>query len=90
MGLIDLSQFDRLPVEAGPPRRRLAPTADHDRSAATGRTRRMILDIERVQAVAAGHGEDPDWRDVAAVLERVRATLRHDLLVPPGPTGDLH
>ena len=89
MGLIDMSPFDRLPVEAERPRRRLAPTVDHDRSAATGRTRRMILDIERVQVIAADHDSDPNWRDAAAVLERVRATLCHDLLVPPGPTGYL-
>lgn len=89
MSLIGMSQFERLPVEAERPRRRLVPIVDHDRSAATGRAQRMILDIERVQDIAAGHTGDPEWRDVATVLEHVRATLCHDLLVPPGPTGDL-
>ena len=93
MGLIDMSQFDRVRVdreqiEDEPPVRRLVAHVDHDRSAADGRAHRMIVDVERVQAIAARHGTDPDWQDVAAVLEHVRVTLVHDLLLPPGPTGD--
>ena len=47
---------------------------------ADARARRMIVDVERVQAIAVRRVADPDWQEVATVLEHVRATLVHDLL----------
>jgi hypothetical protein len=63
-------------------RHALAPAIDHDQAAATGRSRRSIVDIDRVAALAAAHRGDPDWDEIAIVLEHLRATLSHDLGLP--------
>jgi hypothetical protein len=55
---------------------------DHDQAAATGRSLRSIVDIDRVAGLAAAHRDDPDWNEVAVVLEHLRATLSHDLELP--------
>jgi hypothetical protein len=57
----------------------VAPVVDHDRVAATGRSRRSIVDIDRVVALAAAHGDDPDWNEVAVLLGHLRSTLSYDL-----------
>lgn len=55
---------------------------DHDRAAATGRSQRSIVDIDRVVALAATHHDEPDWDEVTTVLEHLRAILAHDLELP--------
>jgi hypothetical protein len=59
-----------------------APVVDHDHAAARSRSRRSIVDIDRVAALAAAHRDDPDWNEVAIVLEHLRTTLFHDLGLP--------
>ena len=53
---------------------------DHDQEAATARRRRLMTDIDRVRSLAAAHGDEhPDWPEVAALLDHLRATLARDL-----------
>jgi len=57
---------------------------DHDQAAAAARRRRLVTDIDRVRALAAAHGDEhPDWPEVAALLDHLRATLSRDLALFP-------
>jgi hypothetical protein len=59
---------------------------DHDQAARSARGARLIADIDRVRALAGSHrGEDPEWREVAYLLDSLRATLSRDFSRPaPG------
>ncbi len=53
---------------------------DHDQAARAARGRRLIIDLDRVRVLAEAHsGEHPDWHEVAATLDCLRATLSRDL-----------
>jgi hypothetical protein len=59
---------------------------DHDQAARTARATRLLADIDRVRVLASSHeGEDPEWREVATLLDSLRATLSRDFTRPaPG------
>jgi hypothetical protein len=59
---------------------------DHDQAARNARGTRLLADIDRVRVLASSHGgEDPEWREVATLLDSLRATLSRDFSRPaPG------
>ena len=60
---------------------------DHDQAARSARCTRLIADIDRVRVLASSHeGEDPEWREVSALLDSLRATLSRDFSLPSSGT----
>jgi hypothetical protein len=59
---------------------------DLDQAARSARGAHLIAEIDRVRVLASGHGgEDPVWREVATLLDALRATLSRDFSRPaPG------
>lgn len=60
---------------------------DHDQAAQAARGRRLIVDLDRVRVLADAHsGEHPDWHEVAAVIDCLRATLSREFCRLPTAT----
>ncbi len=58
---------------------------DHDRAAWVGRRRRATDDIDRVRVLARTHAGEPDWAEVAALLDRLDLALGRDHVPPSAP-----
>jgi hypothetical protein len=74
----------RRPAPAGS-RVRTDPGVDHDQTAWIARSRRATADIERVRLLAGAHEGDPEWAEVADLLDRLGNALGRD----HGPPGAL-